>query len=192
MEELQTMRLSDKSFEAKFTVLAENVKHHIDEEEGEMFPKAAEAGRQKLMDIGNKLQERKMELKEEWERPRKRAASSSSRNGRSSAGRTRSEAQPFRDTQPRDRRHAEGREQERHALGGVTSTGRRTVAGAERVEEAHHHRHEAAFNEHAQPPVVELRSPTPGGAADAAPSCCPSSRASPAATRTRWRRIRTD
>jgi hypothetical protein len=92
MEELQTMRLSDKSFEAKFTVLAENVKHHIDEEEGEMFPKAAEAGRQKLMDIGNKLQERKMELKEEWERPRKRAASSSSRNGRSSAGRTRSTA----------------------------------------------------------------------------------------------------
>jgi hypothetical protein len=38
--ELQKMTAGDQRFEAKFTVLAENVKHHIKEEEGEIFPRA--------------------------------------------------------------------------------------------------------------------------------------------------------
>ena len=87
MEELQTMKLGDKDFDAKFTVLAENVKHHIGEEEGEMFPKAAEAGQRTLDRVGQQLMERKQELMEEMQRPRKRAASSS-RNGGSRSGRT--------------------------------------------------------------------------------------------------------
>jgi len=88
MEELKTMRLNDKSFDAKFTVLAENVKHHIGEEEGELFPKAAEAGRAKLDRVGQQLMERKMELMEEMQAPRKRRAATGSRNGGSRAGRT--------------------------------------------------------------------------------------------------------
>ncbi|MEP6887239.1 MAG: hemerythrin domain-containing protein [Nitrospirales bacterium] len=40
--ELKKMKPSDDRFDAKFTVLAENVKHHIKEEESEMFPKAEE------------------------------------------------------------------------------------------------------------------------------------------------------
>jgi len=38
--ELQQMKPGDERYEAKFTVLAENVKHHIEEEESEMFTKA--------------------------------------------------------------------------------------------------------------------------------------------------------
>lgn len=87
MEELQSKKLGDKDFDAKFTVLAENVKHHIGEEEGEMFPKAAEAGQKALQRVGQQLMERKQELMEEMQRPRKRAASAS-RNGGSRAGRT--------------------------------------------------------------------------------------------------------
>lgn len=40
--ELETMKASDDHWEAKFTVLAENVLHHLKEEEGEMFPKVHE------------------------------------------------------------------------------------------------------------------------------------------------------
>ena len=53
--ELETMDGSESHYDAKFTVLAENVRHHIKEEEGEMLPKAQslkidfdELGRQML------------------------------------------------------------------------------------------------------------------------------------------------
>ena len=43
IRELKRMKPSDDRFYAKFSVLGENVKHHVKEEESEMFPKAEEA-----------------------------------------------------------------------------------------------------------------------------------------------------
>ena len=40
--ELKKMKPSDDRYDAKFTVLAENVRHHIKEEESDMFPQAEE------------------------------------------------------------------------------------------------------------------------------------------------------
>ena len=41
--ELKDLEPSDGTFKAKFTVLGELVKHHVKEEEGEMFPQAQKA-----------------------------------------------------------------------------------------------------------------------------------------------------
>ena len=41
--ELKKLEPSDDAFQAKFTVLGELVKHHVKEEEGEMFPQAQKA-----------------------------------------------------------------------------------------------------------------------------------------------------
>ena len=58
--ELAAMKPSDERFDAKMTVLMENVSHHMDEEEQDWFPKVrAGLGRKKLSEIG----ERMLELK---------------------------------------------------------------------------------------------------------------------------------
>jgi hemerythrin superfamily protein len=44
IKELKKLKPNDGVFQAKFKVLGELVKHHIAEEEGEMFPKALESG----------------------------------------------------------------------------------------------------------------------------------------------------
>ena len=54
--ELDAMDRDDERFEAKATVLIENVTHHIEEEEQEWFPKVREAlGRATLQEIGAEL-----------------------------------------------------------------------------------------------------------------------------------------
>src|SRR5258706_2402693 len=40
LAELENMDKGDEEWTAKFTVLKESVEHHVEEEEGEMFPKA--------------------------------------------------------------------------------------------------------------------------------------------------------
>ena len=54
--ELVAMKPSDERFDAKTTVLIENVRHHIEEEEDEWFPKVREAlGRKVLQEIGAEM-----------------------------------------------------------------------------------------------------------------------------------------
>lgn len=48
MSELQEMEADDPSFQAKMTVLQENIAHHIKEEESEMFDKIRELSSTKL------------------------------------------------------------------------------------------------------------------------------------------------
>lgn len=63
ISELESMDLEDPIAEAKFKVLAENVKHHIREEEGEMFPQIADEDFNR--EIAQDLFERKQQLMEE-------------------------------------------------------------------------------------------------------------------------------
>ena len=55
------MSPGDELFDAKFTVLGEYVKHHIKEEQREMFPRARRA-KVDLADLGEQMLQRKEEL----------------------------------------------------------------------------------------------------------------------------------
>jgi hypothetical protein len=58
------MTPDDDLYDAKVTVLGEYIDHHVQEEEGEMFPKCRKAGME-LADLAQQLSERKAELMEE-------------------------------------------------------------------------------------------------------------------------------
>jgi hemerythrin-like domain-containing protein len=56
LSELEGMSPDDERFDAKVTVLIESVRHHIEEEENELFPKVREAmGRKALTELGDKM-----------------------------------------------------------------------------------------------------------------------------------------
>jgi hemerythrin-like domain-containing protein len=58
--ELALMSPKDERFEAKTTVLIENVRHHMDEEENDWFPKVRKGlGRAQLQELGARLLEAK-------------------------------------------------------------------------------------------------------------------------------------
>jgi hemerythrin superfamily protein len=61
VEELKGMEPGDPLYDAKFTVLGEYIKHHIEEEEKQMFPKAKKA-KLDLESLGNEMATRKQAL----------------------------------------------------------------------------------------------------------------------------------
>ena len=63
MGELAELSVEDESWGAKLKVMKENIEHHIEEEEDEMFSKAREVlERDALGELGDKMAARKKEL----------------------------------------------------------------------------------------------------------------------------------
>jgi hemerythrin superfamily protein len=58
LAELPRVNPEDERFEAKMTVLAELVEHHVEEEEKEMFKLAQKLGRAELAELGQQMEER--------------------------------------------------------------------------------------------------------------------------------------
>jgi hemerythrin superfamily protein len=61
IEQLENMGADDPNYYATFTVLGEYVRHHIKEEQGEMFP-AAKKAKLDLVALGERMRARKEEL----------------------------------------------------------------------------------------------------------------------------------
>ncbi len=89
INELKRMSAHDDRYDAKFTVLGENIKHHVKEEERSMFPEAEKADLN-WEELAQRAMERKKVLKAR--------NSSSGKNGRSAKaqGGRRSRAQQAR------------------------------------------------------------------------------------------------
>jgi hypothetical protein len=66
MGELEALDVTDETWGAKFKVMKENIEHHIEEEEGEMFKQArAVFDREELEDLGTRMEELKRRASEE-------------------------------------------------------------------------------------------------------------------------------
>jgi hemerythrin superfamily protein len=68
IEQLLPLELDDEYFEAKVTVLREYTKHHINEEENQIFPKVRQT-RLDLATLGRQMLDRKMELQSDLATP---------------------------------------------------------------------------------------------------------------------------
>ena len=63
MAELEETPVDDEKWAAKFAVMKENIEHHIEEEEDEMFKKARQVlDSDQIEALGDRLQQRKKEL----------------------------------------------------------------------------------------------------------------------------------
>ncbi|HYM52051.1 MAG TPA: hemerythrin domain-containing protein [Candidatus Dormibacteraeota bacterium] len=75
MGELDGMEPTDERFGPKAKVMAENIEHHIEEEEGEMFSKARQVlDDEELRELGERMARRKETAREELFGPARPAA----------------------------------------------------------------------------------------------------------------------
>jgi hemerythrin-like domain-containing protein len=66
MGELEELDVSDETWGAKALVMKENIEHHIEEEEGEMFRQARQVfDREELEDLGTRMARRKASAQQE-------------------------------------------------------------------------------------------------------------------------------
>ena len=70
MSELEETPVDDETWGAKAKVMKENIEHHIEEEEGEMFKTARSVfDRAELDDLGRRMEERRVSAKRELNIP---------------------------------------------------------------------------------------------------------------------------
>jgi hemerythrin-like domain-containing protein len=63
MAEIESVAFDDEQWGAKFTVMKENLEHHIEEEEGEMFKQAKQVfEKEELDELGDRMMARKEQL----------------------------------------------------------------------------------------------------------------------------------
>ena len=63
LAEIESVPFDDETWGAKFKVMKENIEHHIEEEENEMFKQARDAfEKQELEELGARMEARKQEL----------------------------------------------------------------------------------------------------------------------------------
>ena len=66
MGELEALPVDDETWGPKAKVMKENIEHHIEEEEGEMFSKARQVfDRTELEDLGERMEQRKQSASRE-------------------------------------------------------------------------------------------------------------------------------
>jgi hemerythrin-like domain-containing protein len=66
MAELEGLDVTDETWGAKANVMKENVEHHIEEEEREMFKQARQVfDKQELQELGDRMAERKTKAQQE-------------------------------------------------------------------------------------------------------------------------------
>ena len=99
INELENEDLDHETFHAKFIVLAENVRHHIKEEEGEMMPKIDE-DKEAMERLGARMAQRREELMEDPDSLSRPAKGSSGKQANRAGGR-KSGKSGSRSTSPR-------------------------------------------------------------------------------------------
>ena len=63
LEEMEAMPVDSEEWTAKLSVLKENVEHHVEEEEDEMFPKARKVlPKEKIEELGTRIEAAKKKL----------------------------------------------------------------------------------------------------------------------------------
>ena len=82
-------KADDETYEAKFMTLKENVTHHIQEEEGKMFPEM-QSKLGNMDELGRRMMERKEELMRDPMKEWKKKTSGSRSRSSSTASRSRS------------------------------------------------------------------------------------------------------
>ena len=64
LAELESGAKDDETWTAKFTVLKENIEHHVEEEEGEMFKQARKVlSKAEIEELGTRMEKAKGEQK---------------------------------------------------------------------------------------------------------------------------------
>lgn len=81
LEELAQLSMEDERWDSKLTVLKEMIEHHVEEEEGELFPKAAKVlGKEDAKALGQQIEAAKEQGLKAMKKAKRESKSASSGN----------------------------------------------------------------------------------------------------------------